>query len=245
MMKMENLYDFCLHKKIPVKNEIKHIFFDLDHTLWDFDKNSILAFDKIFQNDFPKIKTDEFIKHYIPINQACWKLFQVDAISHEELRYRRLKDSFDAISFTISDAQINQISEDYIQFLPDFNHLFEDALTVLKYLKERYELHIITNGFAEVQFRKIANSKLEPYFKTITNSEMAGAKKPNPIIFQHALEKANASKVESIMIGDSIEADVIGALDFGMKALFFNPNQIEVEDSIPQITTLAELKLIF
>lgn len=230
---------------ILVKNQITHIFFDLDHTLWDFDKNSILAFNKIFQNDFPTVITDKFIEHYIPINQACWKLFQVDAISHEELRYRRLKDSFDAINITISDAHINQISEDYIRFLPDFNHLFEDALTVLEYLQERYELHIITNGFAEVQFKKIANSNLEPYFTTITNSEMAGAKKPNPIIFEHALVKAKATKAESIMIGDSMDADVIGALDFGMKAIFFNPNQIEVEDFIPQITTLAELKLIF
>jgi YjjG family noncanonical pyrimidine nucleotidase len=242
---MKNLSDFCIHNFAPLKNEITHIFFDLDHTLWDFDKNSILAFEKIFRKDFPTVNTALFIKHYIPINQACWKLFQVDAISHEELRYRRLKDSFDAISFDISDAQINQISEDYIQFLPDFNHLFEDALEVLQYLKERYELHIITNGFAEVQFRKIANSNLEPYFKTITNSEMAGAKKPNPIIFEHALEKASARKKESIMIGDSMDADVIGALDFGMKAIFFNPNQIQVEDFIPQITTLAELKLIF
>ena len=228
-----------------MKNEIIHIFFDLDHTLWDFDKNSILAFDKIFQKDYPTINIDEFIEHYVPINQACWKLFQVDAISHEELRYRRLKDSFDAISYEISDAQIDQISEEYIHFLPDFNHLFEDAIAVLAYLKERYELHIITNGFAEVQFRKIANSNLEPYFKTITNSEMVGAKKPNPIIFQHALEKAKATKTESIMIGDSMEADVIGALDFGMKAIFFNPNQIDVEKSIFQISTLAELKSIF
>ena len=228
-----------------MKNEITHIFFDLDHTLWDFDKNSVLAFDRIFKKNFPTVDTALFIEHYVPINQACWKLFQVDAISHEELRYRRLKDSFDAINIAISDAHINHISEDYIRFLPDFNHLFEDALEVLEYLKERYELHIITNGFAEVQFKKIANSNLEPYFKTITNSEMAGAKKPNPIIFEHALNKAKAIKNESIMIGDSIDADVIGALDFGMKALFFNPNQIEVEDSIPQITTLAELKLIF
>lgn len=242
---MENLSDFCIHNLRPLKDQISHIFFDLDHTLWDFDKNSVLAFDKIFNSDFPQVNTKRFIEHYVPINQACWKLFQVDEISHEELRYRRLKDSFDALNIAISDVQIDQISEDYIRFLPDFNHLFEDALEVLAYLKERYELHIITNGFAEVQFKKIANSQLEPYFKTITNSEMAGAKKPNPIIFQHALEKANASKTESIMIGDSMEADVLGALDFGIKALFFNPNRIEVAESIPQITTLAALKSIF
>ncbi len=228
-----------------VKDQITHIFFDLDHTLWDFDKNSVLAFDKIFRNDFPLVDTDHFISHYVPINQACWKLFQVDAISHEELRYRRLKESFDAISFEISDQQIDQISEDYIKFLPDFNHLFEDAHDVLNYLRERYELHIITNGFAEVQFRKMASSNLTPYFKTITNSEMAGAKKPNPIIFEHALDKARAMKSESIMIGDSMDADVIGALDFGMQAIFFNPNQIEVPQEIIQITSLNALKTIF
>jgi YjjG family noncanonical pyrimidine nucleotidase len=240
-----NLYDICSRNSIPLKEQITHIFFDLDHTLWDFDKNSILAFDKIFQKDYPTINTNEFMEQYVPINQACWKLFQVDAISHEALRYRRLKDSFDAISYEITDSQIDQISEDYIQFLPDFNHLFDHTIEVLEYLKERYELHIITNGFAEVQFRKMHNSNLTPYFKTITNSEMAGAKKPNPIIFDHALNSAKAEKSESIMIGDSMEADVIGALNFGMKALFFNPNQIEVADSILQITTLAELKSIF
>jgi len=106
-------------------------------------------------------------------------------------------------------------------------------------------LHIITNGFAQVQFKKMSNSNLSQYFKTVTNSEMAGAKKPNPIIFQHALHLAQADKKESIMIGDCIEADVKGALDFGMKAIFFNPNQVEVEQDIIQINTLAQLKSLF
>ncbi len=228
-----------------MKDSITHIFFDLDHTLWDFDKNSVLAFEKIFRSDFPSVDTNRFISHYVPINQACWKLFQVDAISHDELRYRRLKESFDAISFPITDQQINQISEDYIKFLPDFNHLFEDAHDVLEYLRDRYELHIITNGFAEVQFRKMNSSNLTHYFSTITNSEMAGAKKPNPIIFEHALDKAQAKKSESIMIGDSIDADIFGAINFGMQAIFFNPNQIEVPEDILQINNLIALKDLF
>jgi len=204
-----------------LKNDITHIFFDLDHTLWDFDTNSALAFDQIFKKDYPQVATAKFLEKYIPINQACWALFQVDKMTHDELRYQRLKQSFDAIQFAISDSQIEQIAHDYIQLLPEFNHLFDDALETLSYLKARYDLHIITNGFAEVQFRKMSNSNLAQYFKTVTNSEMAGAKKPNPIIFQHALHLAQADKKQSIMIGDSMEADVIGALDFGMEANFF------------------------
>lgn len=228
-----------------MKNDIRHIFFDLDHTLWDFDTNSALAFDQIFRKDFPTVNTSLFLEKYIPINQACWALFQVDKMSHEQLRYQRLRQSFDAIGYEISDVHIDKIAEDYILLLPEFNHLFDDALDTLSYLKERYVLHIITNGFAQVQFRKMANSNLSQYFQTVTNSEMAGAKKPHPLIFQHALNLAQATKAESVMIGDSMEADVLGSLDFGMKAIFFNPNQIQVPRDILQIRNLAELKTIF
>jgi YjjG family noncanonical pyrimidine nucleotidase len=228
-----------------LKTRIKDIFFDLDHTLWDFDTNSELAFDRIFRKDYPAIETKYFLEKYIPINQACWKLFEVDAITHLELRYNRLKHSFDAIAFEISDLQIEQIAEQYIQFLPEFNHLFEDAVETLTYLQAHYNLHIITNGFAQVQFKKISNSNLSGFFKTITNSEVAGAKKPNPIIFEHALNVASADKSSSIMIGDSLNADIQGALNFGMEAIFFNPNRIEVPENINQITTLAQLKTLF
>lgn len=228
-----------------MKNKIKHIFFDLDHTLWDFDKNSELAFERILSNYFPNIKVEDFIEIYAPINQACWKLYQKDKITHQELRYKRLKDTFDILKEEITDKQIDVISDEYIEFLPHFNHLFDDAIEVLDFLKEKYQLHIITNGFAEVQYKKMSNSNISHYFETITNSELAGAKKPNPIIFEHALNVANAQKSESVMIGDCLDADVNGALDFGIEAIFFNPNQIEVTQSINQITNLAELKKLF
>ncbi|SFB19553.1 putative hydrolase of the HAD superfamily [Flavobacterium swingsii] len=228
-----------------MKNRIKHIFFDLDHTLWDFDKNSELAFERILNNYFPNIKVEDFVKIYAPINQVCWKLYQKDKITHQELRYKRLKDTFDILKQEITDEQIDVISEEYIEFLPDFNHLFDDAIEVLDFLKGKYQLHIITNGFAEVQYKKMSNSNINHYFETITNSELAGAKKPNPIIFEHALSLANAHKKESVMIGDCLDADINGALDFGMEAIFFNPNQIEVVQSINQIINLAELKKLF
>lgn len=225
-----------------MKNDITHIFFDLDHTLWDFDTNSALAFDKIFKKDHATINTTAFLEKYIPINQACWKLYQVDKISHEELRYKRLKDSFDALNYSISDEDINQMSVDYITYLPENNMLFNGAKEVLDYLNLKYKLHIITNGFAEVQYKKLNNSGISDYFISVTNSEMAGVKKPNPKIFEYALSKANANKQNSIMIGDCIDADVKGALDFGIDAIFFNESKIEIPSHIKQVNHLIELK---
>jgi putative hydrolase of the HAD superfamily len=221
---------------------IKDVFFDLDHTLWDFDKNSELTFETIFNKNHPTMDSKEFIDKYVPINQACWKLYQYDKISHDELRYNRLKHSFDALNYVISDEEIENIAQEYIHLLPENNHLFDGVFEVLDYLTQKYRLHIITNGFAEVQFRKLKNSNIRSYFQTITNSEMAGVKKPNPIIFEYALDLAKAKKESSIMIGDCLEADVKGALNAGLDAIFFNESNVQAEQGIKQINHLLELK---
>ena len=221
---------------------IKDVFFDLDHTLWDFDKNSEMTFEGIFQRNHPSVEIKIFIEKYVPINQACWKLYQYDKISHEELRYNRLKHSFDAINYSVSDEQIEIIAQEYIQLLPDNNHLFDGTFEILDYLNKNYKLHIITNGFADVQHRKIKNSKLHDYFHTITTSDMAGVKKPNPIIFEYALDLAKAKKENSIMIGDSLDADVQGALDMGLDAIFFNEKKTQIGNHIKQVNHLLELK---
>ena len=222
----------------------KHLFFDLDHTLWDFDRNSGFAFDAIFKNQGFDISLEEFLNIYIPRNQHYWKLYQVNQISHQDLRYYRLKDVFDALQFEVSDEIIHQLSDDYIKYLPEYNHLFDGAIELLDYLKPNYQLHIITNGFSEVQDKKLNNSKIGHYFETITNSELAGQKKPNSIIFEYALGIAKASKEESIMIGDSFEADVLGALDFGIDAIFFNEHKTEINHDVYQVNHLLELKNI-
>lgn len=224
------------------QDKITDVFFDLDHTLWDFDKNSALAFDKIFRRQHPQIDTDKFVAIYSPINHACWKLYQVDQLTHEELRYKRLRDSFDALNYSISDEDINQMANDYIAYLPENNQLFEGAIEILNYLSLKYKLHIITNGFSEVQYKKIINSGLSDFFSSVTNSEMAGVKKPHPLIYEYALTTANASKDNAIMIGDCIEADIKGALNFGIEAIFFNPEKKEVPLDVPTITKLIELK---
>ncbi|PKB17365.1 putative hydrolase of the HAD superfamily [Flavobacterium sp. 5] len=225
-----------------LSSKITDIFFDLDHTLWDFDVNSELAFETIFKKDHPTITITDFIEKYIPINQACWKLYQYDKITHAELRYNRLKHTFDALEYFVSDAQIESIAQDYIDLLPQNNCLFDGAIEVLEYLEKKYKLHIITNGFADVQYKKINNSNIAVFFNTITNSEMAGVKKPNPVIFEYALDLAKANKENSIMIGDCLEADVQGALNAGLDAIFFNDKNIKVEQNIKQVTHLLELK---
>ncbi|UWY28699.1 YjjG family noncanonical pyrimidine nucleotidase [Flavobacterium sp. TR2] len=225
-----------------MNTNITDIFFDLDHTLWDFDKNSEMAFDRIFKTKYQEIVTQDFIKEYIPINQECWRLYQNDKITHQELRYNRLKFSFDALNYVISEENILEIANDYIEFLTDNNYLFDGAIEVLEYLKPKYKLHIITNGFAHVQEKKINNASLGGYFSTITNSELAGVKKPNSIIFDYALKLANTSKESSIMIGDDFEADVNGALNAGLDAIFFNEKKMDVSENYKQINHLLELK---
>jgi putative hydrolase of the HAD superfamily len=225
-----------------LKTTISDLFFDLDHTLWDFEKNSAMAFETVFRKHQIELALADFHLHYSAINTAYWKLYREEKVTQQQLRYGRLKDTFDLLKYVISDDLIHQISIDYIAVLPDNNYLFDGTIAILDYLKPKYNLHIITNGFEEVQNHKLKNSGIQPYFQTITNSENAGAKKPNPIIFDCALQVANANKAQSMMIGDCLEADVQGALSFGMDAIFFNPLQQEAPTSIKQISHLLELK---
>lgn len=226
-----------------MKAPILDVFFDLDHTLWDFEKNSALTFEKILSKNNIQVHHSEFVAHYVPINYKYWELFREDKISKEKLRFGRLQDTFSLLNMVVDDQTIAVLAEEYIRFLPENNHLFDGAFELLDYLKPKYSLHIITNGFQDVQNHKISNSNLMPYFKTITNSESAGVKKPNPIIFDFALNVAKASRSTSIMIGDCIEADVLGALNYGMDAILFSPIPQGLEDkSIKQISHLLDLK---
>lgn len=222
--------------------KIDHVFFDLDHTLWDFEKNSALAIETIFNKHGINVDLQLFLFHYVPINIKYWEWYRVDKITQLELRLGRLKDTFELLNFEIDDDKIIFLSEEYIEYLPKFNHLFDGAIEILDYLKPKYNLHIITNGFQEIQDNKLKNSNIDHYFTTITNSEMAGVKKPNPKIYDYAITEAKASKSNSIMIGDCIDADVKGALNFGMQAILFNIDPSKSYDNIKQVSHLLELK---
>lgn len=221
---------------------ITDVFFDLDHTLWDFDKNSALTFDKIFKINNVDLKVEYFLAHYVPINLKYWKLYREEKIDKEVLRFARLNETFKAIAFEANDDLVHKLSEDYITHLSTFNHLFENTFEILDYLSLNYTLHIITNGFDEVQSKKMSHSKIDMYFKTITNSEIAGVKKPNPKIFDFALNLANTTANKSVMIGDSYEADVLGAKNIGMDVVFFDTYNMAVDNNIKQIDNLIQLK---
>jgi len=225
-----------------MNNKIKDVFFDLDHTLWDFDKNSKHTFEKILTDNEIIIDIDVFLEVYIPINTNYWKLYRQNNISKDKLRYGRLNDTFKALDIDISTKIIYKLSDDYIKYLSSFNFLIDGTIPILKFLDSRYKLHIITNGFQEVQNLKLINSGIDGFFKTITNSEMAGVKKPNQKIFQLAIDKARTDFDSSIMIGDNLEADIHGALNSGMDAILFNFHKINVPKGVISINKLNQLK---
>lgn len=221
---------------------IKHIFFDLDHTLWDFEANSAKTFEYIFTNNKVEVSLDEFLEIYKPINFSYWKLYREEKVSKSALRYKRLKESFDSLSYQISDDLIHHLSKVYIDNLPNYNQLFDGTIDVLNYLEPKYEMHIITNGFDEIQSLKLERSGIKKYFDKIITSESAGVKKPNPRIFDFALQSAKTVPENSIMIGDNLEADIQGALNMNMKAIFCNFENKPVNKNITSIHHLLELK---
>lgn len=225
-----------------MNNSITDVFFDLDHTLWDFDRNSALTFNKIFELNNVNVSIEDFLSEYEPINLNYWKLYREEKIDKESLRFGRLNDAFQAVGEQVDEDIILKLSDDYITHLSSYNHLLDNTIDVLNYLKEAYTLHIITNGFEEVQHKKMTMSKIDMFFKTITNSEMVGVKKPNPKIFNFALEQAKTDVESSIMIGDSYEADILGAQNIGMDVIFLDVNNSVSTNGIKKIDNLIQLK---
>ncbi len=225
----------------------KHIYFDLDRTIWDFETNSKQTFRDIF-NKYELIDHfkcfDTFMSTYRRHNEKLWKEYREGEISKDTLRWKRFELTLAEFGIQ-SNEMAEKIGDDYISMSPNKKALFPYTHETLAYLKEKYELHIITNGFKEVQYIKLENSDLTKYFSTIITSEEAGAQKPKPEIFKHALETANAEKNECLMIGDDIETDIKGALNFGIDQVLFNPNNNKHNfEPTYEINSLNELKTI-
>lgn len=207
---------------------IKHVFFDLDRTLWDFESNSEATLKELFSEfDLAEklgVSDDDFIVEYKRINELFWEDYRNGVIDKEELRYARFEAAM--LFFGYSDRSIaSEIGELYISRSPRKTALIDGAIEVLEYLKPKYELHIITNGFDEVQHIKMESSDLSTYFKHIITSEEADAKKPSQVIFDYSKQKTGAIDSNSIMIGDHFEADIIGAVNSNWKAVFYEPNK--------------------
>jgi len=215
-----------------VSKKYKHIFFDLDRTLWDFDAAAEVAFERIYEKyDLKKLgipNAHEFHEVYHPLNERLWELYRADKITKDYLNRTRFVLPLE--HYGIHDTDLaDHLSEDYVYWSPRIVRLVPGTMELLEYLKPKYHLHLITNGFQEVQHTKLSGSGLEPYFETLTVSEEVGVKKPNPEIFYYALRKAHATAEESLMIGDEMAVDIDGARAAGIDQLFFNPNKELVE----------------
>lgn len=226
----------------------KHLFFDLDRTLWDFDKNTIETFKEIYNKyqlgERGIDSLDSLMKVYKRNNDQLWEQYRNGSLKKEILRVKRF-------SLTLSCFGINnnglaeKIGEDYIYLSPLKTNLFPHTKEVLSYLQKKYQLHIITNGFEEVQQVKVDKSDLKRYFKEIITSEEAGCKKPHKDIFLYALEKSGAKTNESLMIGDDLEIDILGAKSAGIDQIYCNYDKLgHNEKSTFEIQSLIELRNI-
>jgi len=205
----------------------KHLFFDLDRTLWDFDAAAEVAFERIYEKynlkDLGIPSAHEFHLVYHPLNEKLWELYRENKITKDDLNRTRFLKPLE--HYGIHDVELaDHLSEDYMYWSPRIVRLVPGTMELLEYLKPKYHLHLITNGFQEVQHTKLSGSGMDPYFETLTVSEEVGVKKPNPEIFQYALAKAHAAPEESLMIGDEMDVDINGARAANMDQIFFNPS---------------------
>ena len=219
------LFEWQRQMIIKRPKKYKHIFFDLDRTLWDFDAAAEVAFERIYEKYDLKEKgipsAHDFHEVYHPLNEHLWELYRENRITKDDLNRTRFVLPLE--HYGIHDVELaDHLSEDYVYWSPRIVRLVPGTMELLEYLKPKYHLHLITNGFQEIQDTKLTLSGMKPYFETLTVSEEVGVKKPNPEIFHYALRKANARAEESLMIGDEMAVDIDGARLVGIDQLFFN-----------------------
>jgi len=222
----------------------KDLFFDLDHTLWDFELNSKETMQELYVThhiaalgitDF-----DAFFNIYTAHNHRLWDRYAKGFIKQEELRWKRIYLSL--LDFKIANEQLSKdMSLEFLQILPTKKKLFPHTIEILNYLKEKdYKMHLITNGFESVQIQKIKNAEIAHYFNEVVTSETSNSLKPNKEIFEFALKSSNAVLSESIMIGDNETADIQGGINIGMDTVFVN--HLKVAPTLPATYTITHLK---
>lgn len=228
----------------------KDIFFDLDHTIWDFDKNAEETLHELyykyrFDKLIGKADSDLFIETYTANNHRVWGLYHHGKIDKPTLRKLRFADTFTQLGVDPS-LFPTAFEEEYLRICPTKTNLFPNAIETLGYLQRKYRLHLISNGFKEACEKKLEHSNLKSYFTTIVISEIFGINKPDPRIFAHALENGKANRASSVMIGDNLDADIRGAQNAGLDAIFFNAIGIEQPADVRyMIQDLSELQKFF
>ena len=228
----------------------RHLFFDLDHTLWDFEANARVTLLELYQNmqlekrginDF-----DLFHKNYLAHNEKLWERYRNGYIKQEELRIKRMWLAL--LDFKIADELLaKEMSIRFLDLLPTRTILFPYTMEILQYLtNKKYELHLITNGFEKTQHSKLKYSGLDKYFKEVITSEASSSLKPNKEIFDFAFKRTGAKPTESIMLGDSIDVDILGAMKAGIDQVFINHLNVSINIKPTYVvSSLKELEKIF
>lgn len=234
--------------------QYKHLFFDLDHTLWDFEANSRQTLEELYQSLSLKEKGIHdfalFHKNYLLHNDKLWDRYRNGYIKVDELRWKRMWLAL--LDFKIADEKLaREMGTIFLDLLPTRKLLFPYTIEILDYLAgKNYQLHLITNGFEKTQHGKLKSSGLDKYFLKVITSEGSNSLKPHKEIFEYAFQKTGASPSESIMIGDTIEVDILGAVNAGIDQVHVNHLTKEVQlvnGKAPTYTvySLKELESIF
>ena len=222
----------------------KHLFFDLDHTLWDFDTNAketLTELYALFQLEEKLVSPfDHFYKTYLHHNAILWDSYHKGLITTDDLKWKRMYRTL--LEFKIGDEKLSrEMSAKFLEILPTKKILFEHTTEILEYLlKKNYQLHLLTNGFEKTQWSKLNNSNLAKYFTHVITSELSNCIKPSKEIFDFAINRSGALLHESIMIGDNLDADIQGAINAGMDSIFVN--HLKIETMVKPTYTIYHLK---
>jgi len=238
-------FTFVAEENKTMGKTYKHIFFDLDHTLWDFERSAEETKREMFVTfDLKKrgIKTYKAFKDvYVEINRTLWEMYRDETIEKDELNFRRFYDTLFFLG--VNDRKLgSDMAWQFIEGISSKTYLFPYTVEILEYLFPKYKLHIITNGFEEVQYRKLEGSGMGRYFASIITSEAAEAKKPDPKIFRFALKKSGAKAIDSLMVGDDLSVDMAGARKVGIDQLYVNHDKIKHDEKVTmEVFSLEEI----
>ena len=212
-----------------MKGKYEHLFFDLDHTLWDFESNSEATLRVLYEQYELASKGigefDVFHKTYCGHNDRMWERFRKGYIKREELRWKRLW--LTLLDFKIADTTLtHEMSAVYLELLPTQTALMPFSKELLESCRSRYQMHLITNGFETTQWQKLRNAGIEDYFTHVITSEGSNSLKPQKEIFDYALQVSGAAKEKSLMLGDALDIDILGAQNAGWDQVYYNPLRI-------------------
>lgn len=228
--------------------EAKLLLIDLDDTLWATKINNKQGLKELYTalswgQYF--VSFEEFYRIYEPINYKLWEEYNKGAIDRDTLSRERLRRPLEGL-VSHTDAEWREIDHEFLEAVRRQTLLCPGALETMRYLKEKYPICILSNGFGAVQYTKIERSGLAPYIDAVILSDEVGLHKPQPEIFHLALERMGGYRAdEAVMIGDSYSSDIVGASRAGIRSLWYCPEDypLLVDDDItPPIATITDLR---